>query len=366
MISILLPCRNEEKAIPLVIPQIKRALKEYKYEIIVSDSSTDNSPKLARKLGARVVKHNKKGYGRAYLEALAFVKGDIVVVGDCDGTYDFLSIPKLIDKVQSKTIVMGRRVPINSQAMPLAHRFIGTPLLSFAISALFGRNIRDINSGFRAMYTKDLLALDLQTTGMEFASEMLIQAMIQKYKIVEIDTLYFPRIGESKLDTLTDGWRHLRFIMPYAPLQTYLLMGGCLFILGFVFMLASLSGSLTLFGLELFRSISFVGSTLALSGFTIASLGLIAKVFLKSKGLLKEEKMLRLLASVPFELLFFPLLALFLSLSTVFGFIIYDWLVYNLLLNTNSLVFLLTTYIIVIQGMLLSLLISLMLVETKG
>lgn len=217
-VSIILPCRNEEQALGLCLDKIRKILdtNQITGEIIVSDSSTDNSPNIALARGACLVKHDQVGYGRAYLESFKVARGQYLIMADADNTYDFGEIPRFLEYLRAgNDLVIGNRFrgKIYPNAMPWLHRYIGTPLLSTIFCLLFGNKIGDINCGLRAISRPALDSLKLKTTGMEFASEMLIKASRQKLKIKEIPINYYPRLGQSKLRSWLDGWRHLKFMV---------------------------------------------------------------------------------------------------------------------------------------------------------
>lgn len=220
-VSVILPCRNEEKTIGECIRKVQRFFSEknIKGEIIVSDSSTDDSAIIAKKMGVKVVRHGKEGYGYAYQEGFKHTKGNLIVIGDADNTYDFSEIPKLLVK-QKKTnsdLVIGSRLKgkIRKGAMPWHHRYIGNPLLSLMLRLLFGSRVSDTHSGFRLIKREAWKKLKLQTTGMEFASEMIIKATKKKMKITEVPINYYPRPygSQSKLRSFRDGWKHLIFML---------------------------------------------------------------------------------------------------------------------------------------------------------
>jgi len=215
-ISIVLPCQNEEKSIGVCIKKIKNALKEKDYEIIVSDSSSDKSAEIAKKLNAKVIKHNKQGYGVAYLEGFKEIKGEYIVMGDADNTYDFLEIPKFITELdKGYDLIIGSRLKgkIKKGAMKPLHRYIGNPLLTWIFNMLFDTKLSDTHSGFRAIKKNKLKKLNLKSPGMEFALEMLIKASKNKLRIQEIPIIYSKRAGESKLNSFRDGIRHLKLML---------------------------------------------------------------------------------------------------------------------------------------------------------
>lgn len=218
-VSAVLPCRNEEKTIGICIKKIMGVFEKesIKGEIIVSDSSTDSSAEIAESLGAKVIRHGKKGYGNAYLEAFKHINGRHIIMGDSDNTYDFDEIPKFLHYLRDKDydFVIGNRFNgmMKKGAMPFLHRYVGNPFLSFISRVFFKTGIYDINCGFRAIDRELLGRLGLETTGMEFASEMVIKAVEHDARIKEIPVNYHERVGESKLRTVRDGWKHISFMV---------------------------------------------------------------------------------------------------------------------------------------------------------
>ena len=253
-----------------------------RYEIIVSDSSSDKSAEIARKLGVKVVKHNLVGYGNAYLQGLKHAKGDYIIIGDADNTYNFLEIPRFIEQLnKGYELVIGSRLggKIEKGAMPLSHRHLGTPVMNFLLKLFFGKKVSDCNSGFRAIRKTALDKLNLKTGGMEFASEMIIKAAKKNLKIKEIPITYSRRIGPSKLNTLSDGWKHLRFMLLYSPNYVFLIPGILLVILGLAIMLLILTGDLVLFGISFQTHPMFIGSALAILGYQLILTGIFAKIY---------------------------------------------------------------------------------------
>jgi len=215
MISVVLPCKNEEKTICICIKKIKKALRNHDFEIIVSDFSSDKSKELAKNLKATVI-NAKDGYGNAYIEGFKHAKGEYIIIGDADNTYDFLEIPKFITELDKcYDLVIGSRLQgtIKKGAMKPLHRYIGNPLLTGVFNLLFNTNLSDTHSGFRAIKKSKLKKLNLKSPGMEFALEMLIKASKNKLRIKEIPITYSKRIGESKLNSFSDGVRHLKLML---------------------------------------------------------------------------------------------------------------------------------------------------------
>jgi glycosyltransferase involved in cell wall biosynthesis len=232
-ISVILPAFNEEKTIGSCIKDINEVLKANGLfgEIIVSDSSTDRTPEIAESLGATVVHPKKRGYGHAYLEAFDHAHAPYVVMLDSDGTYDPGAIPEMIERLSGGAdLVIGSRFKgtIHKGAMTPLHRYIGNPLLTGILNAVFHTRYSDAHSGFRAIRREALEELHLTSGGMEFASEMLAVASIKGLVIDEVPISYYQRLTPSNLHTFADGWRHLRFIVLMRPVP-FLAFPGLIF-----------------------------------------------------------------------------------------------------------------------------------------
>lgn len=283
-ISIVLPCRNEEKALPVCLKKIKEVIKKNKLlaEVIVSDSSEDKSWQIAKKENVILIKHDKEGYGMACLEGFAAARGKYIFMADADCSYDFNEIPCFIDQLKSGAdLVIGNRFAgkIEPGAMKYLHRFFGTPILSFVLRLFFKASIKDSQTGMRAIKKEAIEALSLQTAGMEFASEMIIKAIRSGLKIKEVPINYFPRLGESKLKTFSDGWKHLRFMLLYSPLFLFFLPGLILLILGAGSMAWLYFGSPEVLGIKLFYHPMFLSSLLTIVGYQLIIFSAFAKIY---------------------------------------------------------------------------------------
>lgn len=278
-ISVILPCRNEEENIAMCIKKIKSALKGRNYEIIVSDSSTDRSAEIAKNLGAKVIKHNLEGYGNAYLEGFKHANGNIIILGDADNTYDFLEIPKLLKYINNYDLILGRRKFIQKRAMSDLNRYIGNPILSFLLRLLFNAKVKDVHTGFRVIKKEKLEKLNLRTTGMEFASEMIIKSIKNKLKIKEVPVHYHKRKGISKLRGFRDGWKHLRFMLLYSPLFLFLIPGLVMFLFGILSMIMLYFDLVIIGNFRFYYHPMFVSSLLIILGFQLITFSLFAKTY---------------------------------------------------------------------------------------
>ncbi|MGB9598431.1 MAG: glycosyltransferase family 2 protein [Minisyncoccales bacterium] len=333
-ISIVLPCQNEEQALPFCLRKIKEIIEKNKLsaEIIVSDSSFDKSPAIAQREGVILVKHDQPGYGRALLEGFKKARGKYIFFADADGTYDFSEIPRFIEELKrGYDLVIGNRFTgrMEKNSMPFLRKYIGNPFFSFLFKFFFGIKIKDPHSGIRALKKEILKKLDLQTNDMEFASEMIIKAKKNNLKIKEISTSYFCRKGRSKLKNFAHGWQHLKLILVYSPFFIFFLPGILLLFSGFFFLFYFYFFSPYFFGIKFFYHPMFIFSLMVLIGYQLIFFALFAKIY--SLFLFKEknknfEKILKFLTIEKgiFFGLFFILFGLLIYL-----FVLSEWLKFH-------------------------------------
>jgi len=281
--SVVIPCLNEAPTIERAVSAALEALENagISGEVIVADNgSTDGSPELAERAGARVVHEPRRGYGSAYLAGFAAARGDRIVMADADLTYDFGEIPHFLEKMdEGADFVIGNRMAkIHPGAMPWLHRYVGNPVLTGILNLFFGVGVADAHCGMRALRRDVLPRLDLRTTGMEFASEMVIRAGKEKLKIAEIPIEYHPREGESKLSTWRDGWRHLRFLLVHSPTYLFLIPGAVLSAVGALILLTVLA-RVNIFGREWDLHAMIGGAMLTIVGTQVLALGLCARAY---------------------------------------------------------------------------------------
>lgn len=283
-LSVVLPCRNEEKSLDFCIKQIKKVLEENKIngEIIVSDSSTDKSPQIALRNKVKLVKHGLEGYGNAYLEGFKEARGKYIFMADSDGSYDFNEIPNFLKALrQGNDFVIGDRFrgKMERGSMPWSHRYLGNPILSGILRVFFSSNVHDVHCGMRAISREALDKLNLRTTGMEFASEMVIKAIKRKLRIKQIPISYYQRKGKSKLRPFSDAWKHMRFMLLYSPLFLFFVPGMILFFLGLLSMFWFYFGNAHLFNLTFQFHPMFVSSLLTLVGYQLIVFAAFAKSY---------------------------------------------------------------------------------------
>jgi glycosyltransferase involved in cell wall biosynthesis len=239
-LTILMPCLNEAETLEVCIAKALGFLERSGIdgEVVIADNgSTDGSQELAERAGARVVPVAEKGYGNALLGGIRAARGRFVIMGDADDSYDFSGLEPFVERLRAGAdLVMGNRFAggVEPGAMPALHKYIGNPVLSFIGRTFFGTRIRDFHCGLRGFRRDRLLALDLHTTGMEFASEVVVRSVLAGYDVTEVPTT-LSKDGRSRpphLRSFRDGWRHLRFLLLYSPRWLFLFPGALLFAVG--------------------------------------------------------------------------------------------------------------------------------------
>ncbi|HEX4435960.1 MAG TPA: glycosyltransferase family 2 protein [Solirubrobacteraceae bacterium] len=283
LVSVVIPCLNEAENIESCVTAALEAIVRMGVpgEVVVADNdSEDDSALLAERAGAQVVVERRRGYGSAYLAGFAASRGRYIVMADADLTYDFNEIPRFVDELEKGAeMVIGDRMDnIHPGAMPWLHRYIGNPILTGLLNLFFRTGISDAHCGMRALRSDVLPRLDLRTTGMEFASEMVIRASKEKLRIAEFPIEYHPRGGESKLSSFRDGWRHLRFLLVHSPNHLFIFPGAILAGLGAVVILVVETG-LELFGREWGVHAIIAAALLMIVGTQVLALGLCAHAY---------------------------------------------------------------------------------------
>ncbi|HXM93090.1 MAG TPA: glycosyltransferase family 2 protein [Candidatus Dormibacteraeota bacterium] len=287
-VSVVIPCLNEANSIGVCVSKAISAIQSagLRGEVVVADNgSTDGSIELSEKLGARVVRVAQRGYGSALRAGIAAARGEFLVMGDADDSYDFNEVPRFVEAWRKGfDVVMGNRFrgEIKHSAMPWHHKYIGNPMLTAILNLFFHAGIGDSHCGMRAFTRTIYNRMDLRSTGMEFASEFIIKATQLGARITEIPITLWPdkRGRPPHLRSFRDGWRHLRFMLLYAPNWLFLLPGGSLVAIGLALVFWLLPGPRMIspqVTLDIHTMI--FGVMFTLLGIQILSIGSFAKVF---------------------------------------------------------------------------------------
>jgi hypothetical protein len=282
-VSVVIPCLNEASNIEACVSAAIRVMGEQRIdgEVVVADNgSEDGSAEIAAAAGARVVVEPRRGYGSAYLAGLGAARGRYIVMADADLTYDFEEIPRFVAALKAGAdMTIGNRMQnIQPGAMPWLHRYVGNPVLTGFLNLLFRTGVRDAHCGMRAVRAEALPRLDLRTTGMEFASEMVIRAVKENMTITEFPIVYHPRGGESKLSSFRDGWRHLRFLLVHSPTHLFIIPGAAMAGVGTIAVAVVGSGA-NLIGRQWGLHSMIAGALLMIVGTQVLAMGLCAHAF---------------------------------------------------------------------------------------
>lgn len=295
-VSVVMPCLNEEKSIGICIKKIKEVFKKegISGEIIVADNgSVDHSVEIAQSAGVKVVLEKQRGYGAAYLRGLKEARGRYIVIADSDNTYDFYAIPRFLKSLRvGFDFVIGSRFKgkIQKGAMTWSHRYIGNPILSGMCRLFFHTRLSDIHCGMRAFTNQAYSKMRLISLGMEFATEMVVCALQNKFKIVEIPINYYPREGKSKLKSFSDAWRHIRFMLLYSPVWLYFIPGSVGFILGMIILLLLLKGPFFFLGRFWDIHVMAFASTTCILSYQVLNLGVYAHTYAIRQRFLRYDK----------------------------------------------------------------------------
>ena len=296
-LTVVMPCLNEAETVATCVRKAVRFIADNGIdgEVVVADNgSTDGSRQLAADAGARVVPISERGYGNALMGGIIAARGEYVIMGDADDSYDFTSLMPFVTELrQGYDLVMGNRFKggIAPGAMPPLHRYLGTPVLSFIGRLFFRSSIGDFNCGLRGFRRDSAIALGLQATGMEFASEMIVKAALAEQKISEVPTT-LAKDGRSRpphLNTWRDGWRHLRFLLLFSPRWLFFIPGMALLVLGAGLGAAVATGPLTIGGVSLDVDTLVACGAMVDIGFQAVLFWLFTQVYAGSEGFLPTE-----------------------------------------------------------------------------
>lgn len=297
-LSIVMPCLNEAETLGTCIRKAEQFLSEEKIEgevVIADNGSTDGSQEIARNAGAKVVDVPEKGYGSALMGGIIVAKNEFIIMGDADDSYDFTNLQPFVDALKNGAdLVMGNRFKggIMPGAMPFLHRYLGNPVLSGIARLFFKSKIGDFHCGLRGFRKSSILLLNLQTTGMEFASEMVVKAAMRGLKIVEVPTILHPdgRSRPPHLRTWSDGWRHLKFLLLYSPKWLFFYPGIVLTILGILISIPLLFGPVQLGRITLDINTLMYASLLTIIGMQSVLFSVFTHIFGVNSNLLPQDQ----------------------------------------------------------------------------
>lgn len=293
-LTIVMPCLNEAETLEVCIRKALGYLERSGVvgEVVIADNgSTDGSQEIATRCGARVVPVAEKGYGAALIGGINAARGKYVIMGDADDSYDFSNLDAFVEKLrQGYQLVMGNRFRggIAPGAMPPLHKYLGNPVLSGIGSLFFKPGVDDFHCGLRGFDREAILALGLRTSGMEFASEMVVKASLQKLRIVEVPTT-LSKDGRSRpphLRSWRDGWRHLRFLLIFSPRWLFWLPGLVLLGLGLLATIVLLFGPVEIGSVGFDVSTMIYSSALAVLGYQAVLFAILTKVYAHHEGFL--------------------------------------------------------------------------------
>lgn len=296
-VSVVMPCLNEAATLETCITKAQRSLRELGIdgEVLIADNgSTDGSPMIATRLGARVIPVKNKGYGSASIGGINAARGKYIIMGDADDSYDFSNLGPFVEKLRADyDLVVGNRFAggISKGAMPPLHRYLGNPILTGLGRLFFSTPCRDFHCGLRGFSKAAIMQIDLRTTGMEFASEMVVKATLKQMRIAEVPTT-LSRDGRNRpshLRSWRDGWRHLRFLLLYSPRWLFLYPGLLLIALGTLVSGWLLLGPQTVEGVVLDVHTLLYSSVSIVIGFQTVVFAVFTKIFAISEGLLPED-----------------------------------------------------------------------------
>ncbi|MFC1461679.1 glycosyltransferase family 2 protein [Verrucomicrobiota bacterium] len=332
-ISVILPCLNEEGSIGQVIEKARKGIAKLGLQediLVVDNGCTDNSAQIAGDHGARVVTQAHQGYGSALRAGFSNVKYDIIVMGDADLTYDLEMLDVLVQPIldgQADLVIGNRMKSIKPGAMPKLHRYIGNPALSFILRFMFHNySVHDAHCGMRAITKSAFRKLRCVTTGMEFASEMVVRAIRCRLRIMERDITYHPRVGSSKLHSFRDGWRHMRFMILHSPTPLLLIPGVVVWAIGMAISLPLAFGPIVISGRAVDIHCMLIGGVLNIVSIQIITIGLLAKAYGHLSGLHEDPVVASFYRWFTFEKAFLLSLAIFLAGLVITLRVMVEWI----------------------------------------
>jgi glycosyltransferase involved in cell wall biosynthesis len=306
LVSVVVPCLNEELCIGEFVDWCFEGLRKAGVtgEVLIVDSSTDRSPEIAEAHGARVLRVPKRGLGRAYIDAVPFIRGQYVIMGDCDLTYDFREIGEFVERLsQGCEFVMGSRFKghIEEGAMPALHRYFGTPVTTAILNLIYGSRFSDIHCGMRAITREALIRMNIESQSWEYASEMVLKAASMRLRTAEVPVRFYRdregRVSHHKrsgwLSPWLAGWINLRAMFLYAPDFFLTRPGWAMLLPGLLLTLSLVPGPRTVLGIVLNLHWMLLGVTLTVVGYNAVLLGMLTRVYYNFDAAVSDRLMRR-------------------------------------------------------------------------
>lgn len=302
-LSVVMPCLNEADTVGICVEKAMRAMREAEIqgEVVLADNgSTDDSKKIAESLGARTIDVTERGYGAALMHGIESSKGKFVIMGDADDSYDFLEIPKFVDRLREDfDLVQGCRLPrgggrVMPGAMPFLHRWIGNPMLSWLVRQMFRIPINDVYCGMRGFRREHYDRLDMRSPGMEFATEMIIKSGLYGATMSQVPITLHPdgrKVHGPHLRTFRDGWRTLRLFLVFSPKWTFFIPGLILIALAALGYLLAIP-QVAIFGAALDVHTLLIASLAGLMGWQCILLATLARIFAGREGMMPPHEKL--------------------------------------------------------------------------
>ncbi len=300
-LTVLIPCLNEAETIEKCIIKARRCMESNGIdgEVLVADNgSTDGSIEIATSAGARVIHVNERGYGAALIGGTIEAKGEFCIMGDADDSYDFEDLMPYVEKLRcGYDLVMGNRFKggIEKGAMPFLHRYLGTPVISFLGRMFYHNSVYDFNCGMRGYNTQMIRNLNLISTGMEYASEMIVKASLHNYSIAEVPTTLKVdgRSRKPYLNTWGDGWRHLKLLLIYSPNWLFFIPSLVLIFIGLVMVLRISFGPIRIGNVSLSINTMLFGASMVIAGMNTAFFGCFSKAYAAQTGYIPITKSIK-------------------------------------------------------------------------
>jgi glycosyltransferase involved in cell wall biosynthesis len=331
-VSVVLPCLNEEGTVGICVGKALAWFQSagLRGEVIVVDNgSTDRSRERAGEVGARVIDEPRRGYGNAHLRGFAESRGRTIVMADADDTYDLSDLTPLVAPLsEGYDMVVGNRLKgLSPGSMAWSHRFIGTPLLTALLSLFSGSRLGDSQCGLRAFTREAYERMQLRSTGMELASEMILKGARRGLRMTEVPIAYYPRVSESKLNAFQDAWRHVRFLLLHTPGYAFFVPGLVLFLIGLVALAITVATQSGLPMGSLNWQPLFAGGILLAVGSNSLILGIATSLYAESRGIVSEGRLIRFYREhLSLERVLLVGAVIFLIGVGLDGYIFYRWL----------------------------------------